>query len=157
MPPWRFWRIRVASLFTPLRLSPWRNHVLVAAATTTGTGFVFPCNGATPVCLVGPVATVILMAVPVADRRPQAGPPARRICAGGMVNSLWLLVFVLIARTLLKVPALNAPAPTGTQPAFAVTPLAVPAVIVVIGLKAMPVPVPTSAAPRGPETAVQRF
>jgi hypothetical protein len=57
--------------------------------------------------------------------------------AVGLVVSLYLLVFVLIARLFTKVPALRALAPTGSEPAFAVAQLVCLAVFVWIGYRAV--------------------
>jgi hypothetical protein len=54
-----------------------------------------------------------------------------------MVVSLYLLVFVLIAQLFAKVPALNALAPTGSEPPFAVAQLICLAVFVWIGWRAL--------------------
>ena len=55
----------------------------------------------------------------------------------GSVLALWLNVFVLVAQLFAKVPALHALAPTQTEPPFGVTQLAVLAVFVVLGFRAL--------------------
>ena len=47
--------------------------------------------------------------------------PWRWIYVGGAVLSLYLNVFVLVVQSFLKVPALNALAPDGNEPPFAIT------------------------------------
>lgn len=113
----------IRSLFAPAPGTAsgfWRGPFIATAVLTTGSGFIFPFTGLTPAFLVGIVAALILLAVLVAERRMEGSPLARRIYAGGMVASLYLLVFVLIAQAFQKVPALARLAPTGTEPAFAV-------------------------------------
>ena len=110
----------VAALF---RAEPggWRTPFIVAAVLVTGTGFLFPFTGVTPAFAVGIVAALILLAVVVTWPRPGAGLLARRIHAAGIVASLYLLVFVLIAQAFQKEPFLRSLAPTGTEAPFAIS------------------------------------
>jgi len=55
----------------------------------------------------------------------------------GSVLALWLNVFVLVAQLFARVPALHDVAPTQTEPPFGITQLAVLAVFVVLGLRAV--------------------
>jgi hypothetical protein len=59
-----------------------------------------------------------------------------RVFVLGSVLALWLNVFVLIAQLFAKVPALQALAPTQSEPPFGITQLLVLAVFVVLGLRA---------------------
>lgn len=127
----------VASLFHRDDLRRWRGPFVVTAVLTTGSGFLFPFIGPTPAFLVGIVASIILVALIVAGRRLPGSRLVRGIHAGAMVASLYLLVFVLIAQAFLKVPALKQLAPTGTEPAFAITQLAALVVFAGIGLAAL--------------------
>jgi hypothetical protein len=53
------------------------------------------------------------------------------------VASLYLNVFVLVVQSFVKVPALNALAPTQSEPPFAVTQAAVLAIFILIALIAV--------------------
>lgn len=127
----------MASLFDGGRFRRWRGPFLATAAITTGTGFIFPFNGPTPAFLVGILATILLFATVLAGRRLPGSRLIRWTYAGGIVANLYLLVFVLIAQAFQKVPALNQFAPTGTEPAFAVTQLACLVAFVCLGVAAL--------------------
>jgi hypothetical protein len=106
---------------------------LATAIATSVTGFMFPFVGATPAFVVGIVALAILALVLLARYGRHRAGRWRAVDAVGMVASLYLLVFVLIAQLFQKVPSLNALAPTGSEPAFAVVQLACLAGFVWIG------------------------
>lgn len=127
----------VLSLLRPFHAPGWRRWFFVTAALTTGSGFLFPSTGPTPAFLVGIVATLILAAVALAARRKDDSRWARVVYAGGLVASLWLLVFVLIAQAFQKVPFLHAFAPTGAEPAFAVSQAIAFLVFALIGVLAI--------------------
>jgi hypothetical protein len=95
----------------------WTPAFLAVAILVTATGFLFPFVGVTPAFVTGIVASAIFVAVLVARFGSSRHP---RIEAVGLVASLYLLVFVLIAQLFAKVPALTALAPTGSEPPFAI-------------------------------------
>ena len=55
----------------------------------------------------------------------------------GAVVALYLNVFVLVVQAFLKVPALNAMAPTQSEPPFLVAQLVVLALFIVLGIVAV--------------------
>jgi hypothetical protein len=110
----------VARLFNRALARRWTNLFMLTAFLTSATGFLFPFFGITPAFIVGVVALVILAAMVWAYGRVHDGALYRWICAGGMVASLYLLVFVLIVQAFQKIPALNQFAPTGSEPPFAI-------------------------------------
>ncbi len=93
---------------------------LATAVLVTATGFLFPFQAVTPAFATGLLSSVALVAMLAALFRYQLAGGWRRVYDVGVVVSLYLLVFVLIAQLFLKVPALRALAPTGTEPPFAV-------------------------------------
>ncbi len=96
-------------------------HLAVFIATawiTSLTGYLFPFNGVLPSHIVGVVALAVLAAVYVADRVRRRAGLWNGVYVIGIVTSVYLLVFVLVAQLFLKVPALSRLAPTGTEPAF---------------------------------------
>jgi hypothetical protein len=115
----------------------WTGAFLTAAVLTTATGFLLPFIGFTPAFATGIVAGLVLLLVIVARYRHHRAGRWRALDAVGLVVSLYLLVFVLIAQLFDKVPPLNALAPTGSEPAFAVAQLVCLAVFVWIGWKAL--------------------
>jgi hypothetical protein len=90
-------------------------HIAFLATTlaTTLTGFLFPFGGITPAIVTGIVSTLVLAVAIGAFAR-----NASRTYAVSATIALYLNLFVLVVQSFLKVPALHALAPTGTEPAF---------------------------------------
>jgi hypothetical protein len=85
---------------------------------TSLTGFLFPFRGFTPAIGVGIVSTLVLIVAFVALYGLKLRGRARAIYAVSATAALWLNLFVLVVQGFLKAPALNAFAPTGTEPPF---------------------------------------
>ena len=103
-------------------LSPrWNGIFLWTAIATSATGFLFPFSGVLPSHIVGAISLVLLAIAAIAlyARGLQGG--WRRTYAITAMLSFYLLIFVLIAQLFLKVPVLNAMAPTQAEPPFAIT------------------------------------
>lgn len=94
----------------------WTDAYIATAIATSVTGFVFPFNGVLPSHIVGVISLVVLGLVLVARAKPGWG----RVNAGGLVVALYLLLFVAVAQLFMKVPAVNALAPTLSEPPFAI-------------------------------------
>lgn len=109
---------------------------LAMALLTSATGFLFPFTQLLPSHVVGIVALLVLAVTIPGRYRYQLQGHWRWIYAGGTVTSLYLLVFVLIAQLFTKIPALQAAAPTLSEPPFAVTQAAAFIVFALIGLLA---------------------
>lgn len=129
--------VAVAGLFRPAPPERWTTWFLVAAILTSATGFLFPFIGVTPAFATGIVAGVVLALVLVARYGYHLAGRWRAVYTVGLVISLYLLVFVTIAQAFDKIPALNALAPTGSEPAFAAAQLVCLAVFAVIGFRAV--------------------
>lgn len=86
---------------------------------TTLTGFLFPIVAFTPAIGVGIVSTLILVAAFWAWYGRKLAGAAATVFAVTATIGLWLNLFVLVVQSFLKVPALNALAPTGSEPPFA--------------------------------------
>jgi len=108
-------------LLTANRMSGWTAIFLATTLATTLTGFGFPYNGLTPAIGVGIVSTIVLVITIAARYAFRLRGSWRWIYAGGAVLSFYLNFFVLIAQSFQKIPALNAFAPTGSEPPFAIT------------------------------------
>jgi hypothetical protein len=108
-------------LLTANRMSGWTAIFLATTLATTLTGFGFPYNGFTPAIGVGLVSTIVLVITIAARYALRLRGSWRWIYAGGAVLSFYLNFFVLIAQSFQKIPALNTLAPTGSEPAFAIT------------------------------------
>jgi hypothetical protein len=100
---------------------------IITAILTSASSFALPLRAADaghdtmPAIIVAIVALVVLAAVLFARGKVRDGALWRWIYAGGMVISLYLLVFVAIAQAFGKVIPLHAAAPTNSEPPFAIT------------------------------------
>ena len=105
-------------MLTGRRLDHWTSFFLLTTVATSVTGFFFPFHGFTPAIGVG-ILSLMLLAIAIFARyaRHLAGA-ARWIYVVTAVLALYLNVFVLIAQSFQKIPALKAMAPTQTEPPF---------------------------------------
>ena len=129
--------IVVGGMFASNRLPVTTALFLSTTALTSVTGFLFPIHGFTPALGVGIVACVILAVALFALYKERLAGPWRWIYVITAVVSLYLNVFVLVVQSFVKVSALNALAPTQSEPPFAVTQAAVLAIFVLITLIAV--------------------
>ncbi len=121
-------------LLTTNRTSSLTSLFLITTVLTTLTGFLFPITALTPALGVGIVSTVILVFTLAALYFFRLRGPWRWIYVGGAVLSLYLNVFVLVVQSFQKVPALNAFAPTGSEPPFAIVQGIVLVAFILLGL-----------------------
>jgi len=129
--------IVVGGMFASNRLPLTTALFLFTTALTSVSGFLFPIHGFTPALGVGIVACVVLAIALIALYKERLVGPWRWIYVITAVVSLYLNVFVLVVQSFVKVSALNALAPTQTEPPFAVTQAAVLAIFVLITLIAV--------------------
>ncbi|WP_249695064.1 hypothetical protein [Stappia sp. WLB 29] len=122
----------VAGLVGPA-LRGWISPFLALAVATSVTGYFFPFSVVTPAVIVGAGALAILAAVYYAARRLDNSPMWQRIYAGGVVASLYLLIFVAVAQAFQKIGPLARLAPTQSEPPFAIAQLVALTVFVAIG------------------------
>jgi hypothetical protein len=129
--------IVVGGMFASRRL-PFNNALfLLTTVLTSLTGFLFPIHGFTPALGVGIVACVILVVALFALYKERLAGAWRWIYVITAIVSLYLNVFVLIAQSFMKVSALNALAPTQSEPPFAITQAATLVLFILIGLIAV--------------------
>jgi hypothetical protein len=128
--------LAIAGINHPSSKQTWAVPFIVLAVATTLTGFLFPLAGFTPAVIVGIVSSVILIAVLAARWGFSLSGRWRGVYILGMVASLYLLVFVTIAQAFDKIPTLNALAPTGTEPPFAIAQIICLLVFVYVGFRA---------------------
>ena len=104
---------------------------LTTTVLTSVTGFLFPYHGFTPGIGVGIISMVVL-AIAIYARYPKqmAGGWRKTYVVTGMI-ALYLNVFVLIAQSFGKVPALHALAPTQKEPPFAIAQVTVMLIFIV--------------------------
>jgi hypothetical protein len=129
--------IIVGGMFASRRLPVTTAIFLLATLLTSVTGFLFPIHGFTPALGVGIVACVILAVALFALYKEHSVGAWRWIYVISIVASLYLNVFVLIVQSFVKVPLLNALAPTQTESPFAITHAVVLAIFILITLVAV--------------------
>ena len=126
--------IVVGGMFASDRLPITTALFLLTTALTSLTGFLFPIHGLTPALSVGILACVILAVALFALYKEHLVGAWRWIFAITAVASLYLNVFVLVVQSFVKVAALNALAPTQTEPPFALTQAVVLAIFILIAI-----------------------
>jgi uncharacterized membrane protein len=124
--------IVVGGMFSSHRLPVATALFLLTTGLTSLTGFLFPIHGFTPALGVGIVACAILLIALYALYKEHLTGAWRWIYVIAAVASLYLNVFVLVAQSFAKVSALNALAPTQSEPSFAVTQAVVLAIFILI-------------------------
>ena len=129
--------IVVGGLFASHKLAGTTALFLFTTALTSLTGFLFPIHGFTPALGVGLVACVILAVALFALYKKHLVGAWRWIYVITAIMSLYLNVFVLVAQSFMKVSALNALAPTQSEPPFAITQTIGLAIFILIGLIAV--------------------
>jgi len=123
-------------LFTAKRLDAWTALFLVSTAATSVTGFFFPFHHVTPGIVVGIISLVVLAVAIFARYSLRLAGAWRWIYVVTAMVALYLNVFVLVAQSFQKVPALKALAPTQSEPPFLVTQLVVLVLFVVLTIVA---------------------
>jgi hypothetical protein len=129
--------IVVGGMFASHKLPVTTALFLFTTALTSVTGFLFPIHGFTPALGVGIVACVILAVALFALYKEHLAGACRWIYVITAVVSLYLNVFVLVVQSFVKVSALNALAPTQSEPPFAITQAVVLAIFILIALIAV--------------------
>jgi len=109
---------------------------LATTAATSITGFLFPFHHLLPSHKVGLLSLVVLAIAIFACRARRLAGGWRRTYAVTAVLALYLNVFVLVVQLFLKVPALHALAPQGTEPPFAIAQAVVLLLFVALGFGA---------------------
>jgi hypothetical protein len=110
---------------------------LATTVLTCVTGFFFPRDQILPSHIVGIITLVVLGVAIVTLYVYRLAGAWRWIYVASAVLSLYLNVFVGLVQAFLKVPFLNALAPTQSEPPFAVAQGIVLAVFVVLGILAV--------------------
>jgi hypothetical protein len=122
----------VLGLLSSKRLDGWTALFLVTTVLTSVTGFLFPIHGLTPGLVLGVISLVMLAVAILARYALHLAGAWRKIYVITAVISLYLNVFVLIAQAFMKVPALKALAPTGSEPPFLISQVVVMALFIVL-------------------------
>jgi len=93
---------------------------LLFTAATSITGLGFPIHGPTPALMLGVISIAVLIPTFLARYAFGMRGAWRLIYVLGAVTALYFNCFVLVVQAFLKVPNLNALAPTGSEPPFAI-------------------------------------
>ena len=126
--------IVLQGLLTSNRLPATTFVFLLATAATSITGFVFfERDRILPSHVTGIIALAVLMPTLYAIYAARLFGIWRTVYVVGAVVSLYLNVFVLVVQAFLKLPALHALAPQGTEPPFVVAQGAVLLAFVIAG------------------------
>jgi len=97
----------------------WTGTFLWTTLATSVTGFLFPFHGFTPALGFGIISVVVLAFTFRALYARKLAGSARVIYVLGALFAQYLNFFVLVVQSFLKIPALNALAPTQKEPPFA--------------------------------------
>lgn len=124
-------------LFTANRMNCWTLLFLVTTAATSVTGFFFPFRGVTPAIILGILSLIVLTAAIAGRYAFHLAGSWRWIYVVGAVVALYFNVFVLVVQSFLKVPALHALAPKGSEPPFAIVQGIVLVLFILAGIKAV--------------------
>jgi hypothetical protein len=106
---------------------------IVTTVLTSVTGFFFPITKVTPGIILG-VLSLIALAIAIYAR--YSAKMAGGWCSGYVITAmvaLYFNVFVLIAQAFMKVPALHAMAPTGSEPPFLIVQVICMVIFIVLG------------------------
>jgi hypothetical protein len=126
----------VYGMFDSKPLRGWTTTFLATTILTDVTGYLFPFQKVLPSHVVGGISLAILALALVALYQQRLARSWRWIYVAGAVTALYLNVFVAVVQAFLKIPALNALAPTQSDPVFIVTQAVVMVAFVAIGILA---------------------
>jgi hypothetical protein len=129
--------IVVIGLLTSKRLDGWTMLYLATSVATSATGFGFKVDKFLPSHAIGALSLVLLLAAILGRYVFHLGGAWRWIYAVTTVITVYFLVFVTIVQAFLKIPALNALAPTQSEAPFAVAQGVALVIFVVLGIAAV--------------------
>jgi hypothetical protein len=129
--------IAVIALCYGRLLGGWTALFLLTSVATSVTGFMFPSTSFGPPQIVGVVSLIALAIAISALSVYHVAGPWRWIYVVSAVLSLYLNVFVGVAQSFDKIPALHPLAPTGTEPPFKLAQLIVLLLFIVLGIIAV--------------------
>lgn len=119
------------------RLNRWTELFLVTTVLTSVTGFGFPFTHLLPSHIVAIISLAVLVVAIAALHGFHLAGAWRSTYVVTAVAALYFNVFVLVVQLFLKVPALHALAPKGSEPPFAIAQLVVLAAFIVLGIFAV--------------------
>ena len=129
--------IVIFGMLSAKRLNGWTALFLLTTILTSVTAFGFPFNHVTPGIIVGIISLVLLAITLLARYSFHMVGAWRWIYVVTAIIAEYLNVFVLVAQSFQKVPALHAMAPTQSEPPFLVAQLVVMALFIVLTIFAV--------------------
>jgi hypothetical protein len=126
----------LGGLLTAKRMPTTTFVFLATTIGTSATGFFLPADRLLPSHIVGIISLVILAIALIALYVYRIAGPWRWIYVVAATAALYLNVFVLIAQSFLKLPALHALAPTQAEPPFAIAQGGVLLIFIALGVLA---------------------
>jgi hypothetical protein len=127
----------VLGMLGSMRLNAITALFLITTVLTSVTGFVFPFHKVTPGIVLGVLSLIALFVAILARYKSHLAGKSRWVYVVSSVLALWFNVFVLIVQSFQKIPALNALAPNGNEPPFAIAQAVVLLVFIVLGVLAV--------------------
>jgi len=119
------------------RLDGWTAVFLAMTALTSVTGFGFPIEKLTPGLIIGTISLVVLLIAIVARYAFGMGGAWRPAYVVTALVAQWFNVFVLVVQLFMKVTALHALAPNGSEPPFLIVQTAVMVLFIIVGIAAL--------------------
>lgn len=119
------------------RLEGWTAAFLATTVLTSVTGYFFPVDQILPSHIVGAISLIVLAIALVALYGYRLERSWRWVYVATAVMALYLNVFVALVQAFLKVPFLNALAPTQASPVFMITQGIVLVIFIVLGIFAV--------------------
>ena len=127
----------IKGMLASQRLDGWTAVFLAATALTSLTGFGFPFEKLLPSHIVGIISLVVLLIAIVARYAFGMGGGWRPAYVVTALVAQWLNVFVLVAQLFMKVTALHALAPNGSEPPFLIAQTVVMVLFIFVGIAAL--------------------
>ena len=123
--------------FNNKRLDGWTAIFLVTTVLTSVTGFMFPFEGFKPSYVLAVLSLIVLAIAIYARYSRKLTGASRSTYVITAAFALYFNCFVAVVQAFMKVPALHALAPTGSEPPFLVAQFAVLAVFVWLTYRAV--------------------
>jgi hypothetical protein len=124
-------------MFSANRLELWTAIFLITTILTSVTGYFFPASAILPSHVVGAISLVLLAVAVVALYHYRLAGAWRWIYVVTAVSALYLNVFVGVVQSFLKIPGVQALAPTQAEPPFAIAQGIVLLLFIVFGIIAV--------------------
>ena len=129
--------VAIKGMLASQRLDGWTAVFLATTVLTSLTGFGFPFQKLLPSHIVGIISLVVLLIAIVARYAFGMGGGWRPTYVVTALVAQWLNVFVLVAQLFMKVTALHALAPNGSEPPFLIAQTVVMVLFVIVGIAAL--------------------